>query len=218
MIQETLQMIQREAMLEWKHKFAINGILFYAFCMVFIVSLSMSRSVNPATWNGLYWIILMFAAVNAVAKSFLSETPGQRYYLYTIASAEAIILGRMIYNSILLIILGICIWLMYSLFSGSPVVSPALYLLCITLGASGFASTLTLISGISALAGNKPALMAVLGFPILIPILNVLMRMSKVALDGLDTSLIYGDLLFTAMMILIAFTLSYLLFPYLWRE
>jgi heme exporter protein B len=44
------------------------------------------------------------------------------------------------------------------------------------------------------------------------------MRMSKVALDGLDTSLMYGDLLFTAMMILIAFTLSYLLFPYLWRE
>jgi heme exporter protein B len=205
-------------MLEWKQKFAINGILFYAFCMVFIVSLSMSRSVNPAIWNGLYWIILMFAAVNAVAKSFLSESPGQRLYLYTLASAEAIIMGRMIYNSILLIILGIVIWLMYAIFSGNPVASTGLYFICILLGATGFASTLTLISGISALAGNKPALMAVLGFPILIPILNVLMRMSKIALDGLDPSLIYGDFVFTAMMILIAYTLSYLLFPYLWRE
>lgn len=213
-----LYIIQREAMLEWKHKFAINGILFYAFCMVFIVSLSMSRSVNPAIWNGLYWIILMFAAVNAVAKSFLSESHGQRLYLYTLASAEAIILGRMVYNSILLIVLGIIVWLMYAVFSGNPVVSPALYFSCILLGATGFASSLTLISGIAALAGNKPALMAVLGFPILIPILNVLMRMSKIALDGLDPSLIYGDLIFTAMMILIAYTLSYLLFPYLWRE
>lgn len=210
--------MRREAMLEWKQKFSLSGILFYAFCMVFILSLSLSKSVNPAVWNGLYWIILMFAAVNAVAKSFLSESPGQRYYLYQLSSPQALILARILYNSALLSFLGILILIFYALFSGNPVQNPGLYLICVISGSMGFASVLTLISGISALAGNRPALMAVLGFPIMIPLLNVLIQMSRIALDGLDTSLVYGDLSFTLLMVLISVTLSYLLFPYLWRE
>jgi len=218
MISEICLMFKRELWLEWRQKFALNGILFYAFCMVFVISLSLSRSVNPAVWNGLFWIILLFAAMNAVAKSFLSEGPGQRYYLYTLASPRAVILSRIIYNAFLLSIVGLIILFFYAVFSDSPIQNIPLYLVCVLTGAWGFAATLTLISGISALAGGKPALMAVLGFPIMIPLLNVLIRMSKTALDGLDTSLIYGDLLFSLLMTCISITLSYLLFPYLWRE
>lgn len=211
-------LLLREAHLEWQQKYTLSGILFYAFCMVFIISLSLSRSVNPAIWNGVLWIILMFAAVNSAAKSFLSESTGQRYYLYQLTGPGVLILARIIYNSILLILLSLTILLFYALFSGFPVQSPGWYAVCVAIGSMGFASVLTLISGISALAGNRPALMAILGFPILIPFLNVLIRMSRIALDGLDTSLLYGDLLFSGIMILLSITLSYLLFPYLWRE
>jgi heme exporter protein B len=211
-------LLLREAQLEWQQKYTLSGILFYAFCMVFIISLSLSRSVNPAIWNGIFWIILLFAAVNTAAKSFLSESPGQRYYLYQLAGPGMLILARILYNAGLLIVLSLIILILYALFSGFPVQSPGMFALCVILGSMGFASVLTLISGISALAGNRPALMAILGFPILIPFLNVLIRMSRIALDGLDTSLMQGDLLFSGMMILLSITLSYLLFPYLWRE
>lgn len=211
-------MLKREAMLEWEQKYTLSGILFYAFCMVFIISLSLSRSVNPAIWNGIFWIILMFAAVNSAAKSFLSESTGLRYYLYQLTGPGTLILARIIYNTFLLATLGLVILGLYALFSGFPVQSPAWYALCVVTGSAGFASVLTLISGIAALAGNKTALMAILGFPILIPFLNVLIRMSRIALDGLEPSLLYGDLLFCSMMILLSVTLSYLLFPYLWRE
>jgi heme exporter protein B len=129
-----------------------------------------------------------------------------------------LILARIFYNALLLTILGLVILGLYALFSGFPVESPGWYALCVVVGSVGFASILTLISGISALAGGKPALMAILGFPILVPFLNVLIRMSKIALDGLDKSLIQPDLIFSSGMILLSITLSYLLFPYLWRE
>lgn len=213
-----IQLLKREAFLEWEQKYTLSGILFYAFCMVFIISLSLSRSVNPAIWNGVFWIILMFAAVNSAAKSFLSESQGQRYYLYQLVGPGVLILARIFYNALLLTILGLVILGLYALFSGFPVESPGWYALCVVVGSVGFASILTLISGISALAGGKPALMAILGFPILVPFLNVLIRMSKIALDGLDKSLIQPDLIFSSGMILLSITLSYLLFPYLWRE
>jgi heme exporter protein B len=54
-----IQLLKREAFLEWEQKYTLSGILFYAFCMVFIISLSLSRSVNPAIWNGVFWIILI---------------------------------------------------------------------------------------------------------------------------------------------------------------
>jgi heme exporter protein B len=217
-IKQLRLLLLREAHLEWQQKYTLSGILFYAFCMVFIISLSLSRSVNPAIWNGIFWIILLFAAVNTAAKSFLSESPGQRYYLYQLAGPGMLILARILYNAGLLIALSLVILILYALFSGFPVQSPGMFALCVVIGSTGFASVLTLISGISALAGNRPALMAILGFPILIPFLNVLIRMSRIALDGLDTSLMQGDLLFSGMMILLSITLSYLLFPYLWRE
>jgi heme exporter protein B len=213
-----LSLLKREAFLEWEQKYTLSGILFYAFCMVFIISLSLSRSVNPAIWNGVFWIILMFAAVNSAAKSFLSESQGQRYYLYQLCGPGVLILARICYNAVLLSLLGLVIMVLYALFSGFPVQSPGWYALCVVVGSVGFASILTLISGISALAGGKPALMAILGFPILVPFLNVLIRMSKIALDGLDTSLLQQDLVFSMGMILLSVTLSYLLFPYLWRE
>ncbi len=211
-------LLLREVQLEWQQKYTLSGILFYAFCMVFIISLSLSRSVNPAIWNGIFWIILLFAAVNTAAKSFLSESPGQRYYLYQLAGPGMLILARILYNASLLIALSLVILILYALFSGFPVQSPGMFALCVVIGSTGFASVLTLISGISALAGNRPALMAILGFPILIPFLNVLIRMSRIALDGLDNSLMQGDFFFSGMMILLSITLSYLLFPYLWRE
>jgi hypothetical protein len=49
-------------------------------------------SFQVPVWNSLYWIIILFSAVNAVAKSFVQEHQGRQLYYYMIASPEAIIL------------------------------------------------------------------------------------------------------------------------------
>jgi heme exporter protein B len=75
-----------------------------------------------------------------------------------------------------------------------------------------------MVSGIAAKAQNSTTLMAVLSFPIIIPMLLMLMKVSKNALDGLDRSLSIDEIITLLAMNLIVISVSYLLFPYLWRS
>ena len=63
-------LFRKEMMLEWRQKYALGGILLYVTSTVFVVFLSFVK-VLPDVWNALFWIISLFASVNAVAKSFV---------------------------------------------------------------------------------------------------------------------------------------------------
>jgi heme exporter protein B len=92
-----------------------------------------------------------------------------------------------------------------------------LFLLTLTMGSFGFSSLLTMVSAIASKSGNNFTLMAILSFPIILPLLMVLIKLSKNALDGLEKwDVQYLLILLCINMIIIA--LSYLLFRYLWRD
>jgi heme exporter protein B len=101
---------------------------------------------------------------------------------------------------------------------GNPVQDMPLYLFSVVLGAIGFAATLTIVAGIASKADNTATLMAVLSFPILLPMLLMLMRLSKNAMDGLARNVSYDEILTIVAIDGIVIALSYLLFPYLWRS
>src|SRR5678810_906541 len=88
---EITQLLRKELMLEWKQKYAFNGLLMYVVATVFICYLSFRQVVDPITWNALFWIILLFASVNGAAKSFMQESRGRQLYHYTLTSAQSII-------------------------------------------------------------------------------------------------------------------------------
>jgi heme exporter protein B len=75
-----------------------------------------------------------------------------------------------------------------------------------------------MISGISSKAGNNGALMAVLSFPVIIPLLMVLIKFSKNAMDGLDRTVSYNEIGVLVAINLIVISASIILFPFLWRE
>jgi heme exporter protein B len=75
-----------------------------------------------------------------------------------------------------------------------------------------------MVSGIAAKASNSSTLMAVLSFPIMMPLLLVVMKISKNAIDGLDPSVSYDDIVVLMAINGIIASLSYILFPYLWRS
>ena len=210
-------LIIKELKLELRNKYALGGILLYVVSTVFVSYLSFKKIVTPSTWNALFWIILLFASINAIAKSFITETKGRLLYMYTLASPQAVILSKIIYNSLLLIVLsGLCL-LAYSLFIGNIIQDLPLFLVTLLLGSLGFSSLLTMVSGIASKAGNNFTLMAILSFPIMIPLLMVLMKLSKNAIDGLERW-DWNYLLVLMFLNLIIIALSYLLFRYLWRD
>jgi len=208
----------KEITFELRQKYAINGILLYVVSTIFISYLSFKKILNPSVWNALFWIILLFASVNAITKSFVQETKGRMLYLYTIASPRAVILAKILYNSFLMISLSLACFVFYSLFIGGLVQDITLFLIVLLLGSIGFSSVLTLVSAIASKTNNNFSLMAILSFPIMIPLLMTLIKVSKNAVDGIDWSVSYNYLLVLFLLNVIVFMLSYLLFPYLWKD
>jgi len=210
-------LIEKEIILEWRSKYAFNGILLYVVSTIFVCFLSF-KQIPPATWNALFWIIMLFASVNAIAKSFLQENKGRQLYYYSIASARAVILSKIIYNILLMLLLSAIALVFYMLVFKNPVGDPLYYLLAVFIGSISFASVFTMISGIASKANNSGSLMAILSFPVIIPLIMVLIKFSKNAMDGLDRSVSLDEIGVLAAINLIVITISLILFPFLWKE
>jgi heme exporter protein B len=210
-------LVIKEIKLEMRNKYALGGILLYVVSTVFVSYLSFKQIINPATWNALFWIILLFASINGVAKSFIGETRGRLLYLYTLVSPQAVILSKIIYNSVLLLFISVLCLFVYSLFIGNIIQDLPLFLIILLLGSLGFSSLLTMVSAIASKTSNNFTLMAILSFPIMMPLLMVLLKLSKNAIDGLER----WDVNYLVVLMLlnvIIIILSYLLFRYLWRD
>lgn len=212
---EITAMLYKEFQLEWRQKYALGGLFTYAFSTVFIVAIAFRDGLPPPQWNVLYWIILLFLAINAVARSFMGESRGQLLYLYQLAGPVAIILAKIIYNAVLLIVYSLLTLGLYLFFVGNPLEDPPMFLGIVLLSSTALAATMTLLSALAAQAGNSTTLLAVLSFPVLLPQLLAIVRLGNRAMQGI---LPEKYVLFMLAMLFIVLTLSVLLFPYLWRE
>lgn len=210
-------LLQKEIRLEWRSKYALNGILLYVVSTVFVCYQAF-KSVHPVIWNALFWIILLFTAINAIAKSFTQESKGRHFYYYTLVSAQAVILSKIIYNMLLMLLLAAVAFFSYSTIFKNEIGDPTLYFITILIGSISFGTTLTMVSGISAKAGSNGTLMAILSFPVLIPVIIVLIKLSKNAMDGLERSVSYDEIGVLLAINLIVITVSLLLFPYIWKD
>ena len=214
-------LLKKDLLLEWRQRYAINGILLYVGSTVFVCYLSIGvklNSINPFTWNAIFWIVLLFASINAVAKSFIQESKGRMLYYYTLVSPQAVILSKVIYNAFLLLFLSSVAFLFYSIVLGNPVQDKFLFFLNVLAGSVAFSTTFTMISSIASKVDNSSTFMAILGIPIIIPMLMVLIKISANAIDGLAFSV--SSNLFTMLIALnvMMVALAYILFPYLWRS
>lgn len=211
------QLVYKEIVLEWRSKYALNGILLYVVSTVFVCYQAF-RSVEGVVWNALFWIILLFASINAISKSFVQESKGRQLYYYSIVSAQAIILSKIIYNVLLLLLLSLIAFFVYAVIFKNPLGDPLLYLLAVLMGSISFATVFTMISSISAKANNSGTLMAILSFPIIIPLLIVLIKLSKNAMDGLDRAVSLDEIMVLFAINAAVIAVSLLLFPYIWRD
>jgi len=213
-----VQLLRKDFLLEWRYKSALSSIFLYVLSTTFVAYLSFKSIVAVTVWNALFWIILLFAATNVVAKSFEQDYNQNRLYLYTLVSPQEYIVSKLIYNAITMAILAITTFLIYILLIGNLVQDIPQFLLVLISGAVGLIAALTLVAAIAVQSGNNLTLMSILGFPIVLPLLITLIKASKNAIDGLDFSVNVKYLLVILLLNVIIFVLSFLLFPYLWRD
>ncbi|MDZ4823616.1 MAG: heme exporter protein CcmB [Flavobacteriales bacterium] len=218
---EISALLQKEFTLEFRQKHALAGIILYVLSTVFVCYLSLQEIDKVQTWSALVWIISIFTVFNALAKSFQHEAHGVQLYLYTLASPLSVILSKIIYNSLLVAVLNTIALLLFILFLGNEVLADAdmfQFTVGLILGSTGLGAMVTFISGIAYKAGNNVGLMAILGFPVIIPLLLTLTRFSEIALEGLPFSVNGLNLLILGVLNASSIILAAILFPYLWRD
>jgi heme exporter protein B len=164
-----------------------------------------------------YWLLLTFTTFNAVAKAFLGETSGRVLFYGTLVSAESLILSKLLYHMLLSVIVSLVSWVLFGIVFDSPVQDIFLFLLIQALAVAGFAAVITMSAGIAYKAGGNFSLSAILSFPILIPLIIMAVKASKAAMDGLDRSVSWDEMLLLVALNVITVAVSYLLFPYLWK-
>ena len=217
LIKEISFLLKKEFTLEWRQKYAISGILLYVLSTVFIIFISFQK-ISPQLWNVLYWIIMLFAAINAVVKSFVQESGHRQLYYYQLANPLAILLSKMVYNSLLLLLIGGLTFVALGFIAGSPVEESGQFAMALFFGSLGFSITFTFVSAIAAKADNSSTLMAILSFPVVIPILLLLVNLSAHSIGLLGGSGIAKDVMMLVAVDLVLLALGMVLFPFLWRD
>lgn len=216
-----LGLLKKEFVLELRRKSVISGLALYLFSLVFICYLTFSlkqNTISPVTWSALFWLTVLFSVVNSVAKSFIGEKKGALIYYYMIASPQQIIVSKIIYNTLLCLVISLAAYFLFSVFIFNPIQDQVVFFSAMALTAIGFSASLSFISGIAAKANNSNVLMAVLSFPVVISILLMAVRVTKNAVDGIDRTASYDELLNLLAINCIAGALAYVLFPYIWRS
>ena len=203
-------------MLEIRQQYSFYGILLYIGATIYVLFMAMNEP-EAKVWNGLFWVIQLFICINAVAKSFMQESRGRMLYFYSIASPADFVLAKLLFNSLLMLLMSLLSLLLFALFLGNPIQKAAPFIGLVLLGGWSLSLIFTFLAAIAARAQQNAAIMAVLGFPLIIPQLLLLMRLSNAAFAPLLIIPLNTVLLLLALDVLVI-VLAVILFPFLWKD
>lgn len=213
-----LRLLRKDILLEIRQQYALYGILLYVASTIFVLYMAMGKP-DAEVWNGLFWMIQLFICVNAVAKSFLQDSRERMLYFYNIAGPVDFILSKLLYNLLLMLVMSVSSLLLFSLLLGVPMQRPWLFLGIACLGGVSLSLVFTLLAAIASKARQQAALLAILGFPLIIPQIMLLVRLSRDAFGEVFRAgavwKITGVLVGLDGMIIV---LSIILFPFLWKD
>lgn len=217
MLTNIIYLVKKELLLEWRQKHTFFGALLYIGCTVFVLYM-MAGKPEAAIWNALFWIAQLFITVNTVAKSFLAEGEQRSRYYFTIVSPTVFIISKMLYNLLLMIIMSLITLGLFNVLMHNPLTNGSLFVLVTCLGASSLSLLFTFLSAIASQAKQSAAMMAILGFPIALPLLMILSKLSYATVVAVQQEG-WGEMAFLmAGMNVLILILGAILFPFIWKE
>lgn len=214
---EFWQLLKLEFFLDLRKGYTLGGIFLFVCSSVFIIYKTFN-DFNGNAWNGLFWLLMLFTATNAVAKSFVQETGNRKLYYYQLGHPLAVIFSKVTYNALLLGMLSFLIWGGFSLVAGNPVKVPIKFIQLLAMGSISLSLAFSFVSAISSKAEGNATLVAILSFPVIIPILLLLLKRSAESLRLMTDTASQLDLWLLLALDLLLVGLLMLLFPLLWKD
>jgi len=203
-------------------RYGMSALLLFVVTSVTLVVFAAADEVMPRPLAAaVLWIVMFTTAMTGLGRGFISEEErGTALLLRMSATPTSIYVGKLLGNVVQAVASNLVAALLFTLFLSTTVDigNPALLVLVVSTGSLGMAAALTVISAIVAKAGSRNALLPVLSFPILVPLLLPGVNAMIFALAGLSVGEAMPDLLLMACYTGVLIVVSYLVFEVLWCD
>ncbi len=206
---------------QFRSRYFISGIIVYAVATIWVAYLSFLNKLvelSPMTWNALFWIVMLFCLIQSNAESYKSLDKGQYYFFYTLSSPKLILLSQIISNFLLSITISAILVAFYSLIFGFMPENKWMFIAALFLGSISFSIVLGSVSSIASKTESKHLFTAVLGLPVIVPLLMLLIKIAKSSILGFSWNNILDEIIIILAIDTICLSISLILFPFLWRS
>lgn len=220
MLKNIFTILYKDYRIELSQSHLFFSVVLYLLSSIYIIYLAFQPLgvSNIETWVSVFWVIILFGAITVVSKSFFQESYKRNYYYYYLFTPDELIFSKLIYNFIFLFFVSIFSFIFFSFFIGNIIQSPIFFVTLLLLGSLSISNCLTLVSAIGYQVKNNSIIISVLSFPVIIPILLILIKISKLSSSEFSFNLIQDDIYLLILLNIIMISITKILFNFLWRN
>lgn len=218
--QNVIEIFKKELKGEFRTKYVLNSLLMFVLISVAIIRFAVGdEKLDEDIATGLFWVVIFFASVSSLARTFIKEQDKDTVNALKLSSIpEAVLIGKMMFNLVLSYLTGFLTLILFVLIMDYEVGNVFGFILIFLIGIKGLVISLTIIASIISKANSKGTLFPVLAFPILIPLLVAVIHASKLFASGAQISALIDEFIIIICYIIVVFTVSIMLFKFIWEE
>lgn len=222
MIVKTVKaLFEKDVRSELRTRYSINSLAMFIIVTISVILFSVgSEKITPFLTGGMFWVIVFFTAMSGLSRAFVSEEErGTVMTLQLIANPDTVLGGKMLFNLVLIFTMNFVTLILYAaVFDSFIIKNLDIFLMLFILGSTGIAISSTIIAAIISKAGSKGTLYPVLSFPILLPLMLMLIDLTKSCMDGTTFADTQIELFFLLCYDILMATASFLLFDFIWKD
>jgi heme exporter protein B len=220
---EALAVAAKDLRTEFRTRVALNALGLFALTVLAAVSYTVgpyriTAEDRPFLLAVLLWIVIFFAALAGLDRSFVKEEESHTAPLLRLAaSPTAVWLGKLGFNLVLIYLLMVILVPLYCILMGYTIQLIGGFVLILVSGGFALAVITTIVAAIIARALTRGALFSVLSLPLLLPLLIFLIQGTAGAADGTSetvTNALRAVLSMGGIMTIV----SAMLFPIVWTD
>jgi heme exporter protein B len=220
---EALAVAAKDLRAEFRTRVALNSLALFALTTLAAVSYTigpyrLATEDRPFLLSVLLWIVIFFAALAGLDRSFVKEEESHTAPLLRLAAAPTVVwAGKLLYNLALIFVLMAMLAPLFCVLMGFEIAMPWRFVLVLAVGGYGLAVITTIVAAIIAQALTRGALFSVLSLPLLLPLLIIVIEGTTAVATG-DLAA-YSESLRAMITMAGAMTIvSAFLFPVVWRD
>jgi len=187
---EALAVAAKDLRTEFRTRVALNSLGLFALTVLAAVSYTVgpyriTAEDRPFLLAVLLWIVVFFAALAGLDRSFVKEEESHTAPLLRLAASPgAVWFGKLLFNLVLIYALMAMLVPLYCILMGYRILLVEGFLVILALGGYTLAVVTTIIAAIIARALTRGALFSVLSLPLLLPLMIFLIQGTAGAAEG----------------------------------